>query len=94
MSWMLIGCFICIRNSEIKHTFAMAAKTVKRRLHHEDVDERKKECMVTPESDTINEALLRNYDHHASQSEVVFYCFWTISNEDKFKHSISASMFL
>lgn len=47
----------------------MAVKTIKRRVHHGDVDEPKKDYMETSGSDTINEALLRKNGGNASSSE-------------------------
>lgn len=50
----------------------MASKTLRRRLHHGDVDGRKNEHMDSIVSDSINEPLLGNYSYNESLSDVKY----------------------
>ncbi|KAL5985141.1 hypothetical protein ACLOJK_036377 [Asimina triloba] len=50
----------------------MASKTLRRRLHHADVNGRKNEHLDTYRSDSLSEPLLEKYGHDESYSEGFF----------------------
>ncbi|PKA65615.1 hypothetical protein AXF42_Ash020545 [Apostasia shenzhenica] len=51
------------------YCFRMASSVLRRRLHHGDVDGRKKELLDAKESDNLSEPLLGYYNHDGSPSE-------------------------
>ena len=49
----------------------MTSSTLRRRLHHGDVDGKRHEHLETSELDGLNEPLLGNYEHDDRHSEVI-----------------------
>jgi hypothetical protein len=49
----------------------MTSSTLRRRLHHGDVDGKRHEHLETSELDGLNEPLLGNYDYDDRHSEVI-----------------------
>lgn len=53
----------------------MTSRTLRRRLHHGDVDGKKHEHLVSSDLDDLNEPLLGNNENDNKQSEVVLVSY-------------------
>lgn len=58
----------------------MTSRTLRRRLHHGDVDGKRHENLETSELDGLNEPLLGNYEYNDRHSEVIPHFFFFFLN--------------
>lgn len=53
----------------------MTSRTIRRRLHHRDVDGKRHEHFESSEADSLNEPLLGRNDYDDKPVEVYHFCF-------------------